>query len=244
MQLSAAVPKPVIHFADAPALAVPRSVVRDLSDGITDAITRVRDFALTHPAADTTAYRAFVSRDVVGTPPRDAVATSREVTRVARANAGRDDAVDAALHFYDKYGTKAIWDDAVRELGAAKGAGVADAARSLIKQTLDGVSKVSGAAKREYLRPRPFASRASIEPLYVRSFDRDHSFPSGHSAKAFFYSTLIAGFWPERARELREVANRVAYSRIVAGFHHVSDIVAGARLGAAMATSALDARTR
>lgn len=64
------------------------------------------------------------------------------------------------------------------------------------------------------------------------------SFPSGHTITAFAVSVPLALVYPALALPLLFAALSVAASRIVLGMHFLSDVVAGAALGAALGYSA------
>lgn len=59
------------------------------------------------------------------------------------------------------------------------------------------------------------------------------SFPSGHTASAFAFTTGIAPEFPRLAAVLHVVAVAMGYSRVHAGMHYPSDVVAGAAAGTA-----------
>ena len=65
------------------------------------------------------------------------------------------------------------------------------------------------------------------------------SFPSGHSAAAFVFATLIAHFYPAFALIGYTLALMIGVSRILLGVHYPTDIAAGALLGISSATLAL-----
>ncbi|MFE2264090.1 phosphatase PAP2 family protein [Streptomyces griseosporeus] len=77
--------------------------------------------------------------------------------------------------------------------------------------------------KRVVRRPRP----AHTDPL-VRTAGR-HSFPSCHAASA---AAAALAYGPLGARAVPPLAAAMCLSRLVAGVHHPSDVVAGAALGA------------
>lgn len=60
------------------------------------------------------------------------------------------------------------------------------------------------------------------------------SFPSGHTITAFAISIPVGCFYPGLAPGLGFLALSVAASRILLGMHFLSDVVAGALLGAAL----------
>ncbi len=61
------------------------------------------------------------------------------------------------------------------------------------------------------------------------------SFPSGHTITAFAVSLSLSYFYPELAVGLLFCALSIATSRILLGMHFLSDVLAGAAIGALMA---------
>jgi undecaprenyl-diphosphatase len=64
------------------------------------------------------------------------------------------------------------------------------------------------------------------------------SFPSGHSMTAFAVTVSLAAFYPAALPVLLVCAVSVALSRILLGMHFLSDVVAGAALGACLGLTA------
>ena len=63
---------------------------------------------------------------------------------------------------------------------------------------------------------------------------KSSSFPSGHAASAFAFTTGAAQEMPWLAVPLGAVATAVAFSRVYTGVHYPSDVLAGAALGTAI----------
>ncbi len=61
------------------------------------------------------------------------------------------------------------------------------------------------------------------------------SFPSGHSAVAFAFSTGVGSGLPVVAVPLHAAAGMVAYSRVHTGVHYPGDVVVGSILGTVLA---------
>jgi undecaprenyl-diphosphatase len=91
--------------------------------------------------------------------------------------------------------------------------------------------------KYRLVRERPYIASDSIlcgtPPL-----DR-YSFPSGHTLHAVCFTTLFGEFEPLLLIVTVPFAVMVAISRVVLGLHYPSDVLAGAAIGAALATVAL-----
>ena len=64
------------------------------------------------------------------------------------------------------------------------------------------------------------------------------SYPSGHAASAFAFSSAVGGGMPELDSALRLAATTVAYSRVHTGVHYPGDVVAGAVVGAGIGSLA------
>jgi undecaprenyl-diphosphatase len=91
--------------------------------------------------------------------------------------------------------------------------------------------------KRKVRRKRPcdYARHPlyNVQPLGHFPSDR-FSFPSGHTLNAFAIGSVIALQFPVLLPAVAAVALSVAASRVLLGLHFVSDVVAGAALGAAL----------
>jgi len=114
----------------------------------------------------------------------------------------------------------------------AAGAGGGTASRTLA-ETLAAVVVVNAvqvAVKHACRRPRPSAA----SPLGVTAPDR-FSFPSGHAMNAFAAAALVSVHVSAAGPLAFAAAASVAASRVVLQLHYVSDVVAGAVLGSALA---------
>jgi undecaprenyl-diphosphatase len=86
-----------------------------------------------------------------------------------------------------------------------------------------GVKRIAG-------RPRP----CHIEPhCWATLLPPDQfSFPSGHTMTAFAFTIPMALFYPDLTAGLLFCAFSIAVSRILLGMHFLSDVIAGASIGA------------
>jgi len=91
--------------------------------------------------------------------------------------------------------------------------------------------------KRTFRRRRPCA----IHPICWHELlpPDQFSFPSGHTITAFAVALTVSHFYPGMQLGLGFCAMSVAISRVLLGMHFVSDVIAGAVLGAALAYSSI-----
>ena len=87
--------------------------------------------------------------------------------------------------------------------------------------------------KRAYARPRPYQANPALHPAAPPS--RSGSFPSGHAPRSRLGAIVLAAMLPERRDALFARAADYAESRVIAGAHFRSDIVAGMDAGTAIA---------
>jgi diacylglycerol kinase family enzyme len=89
------------------------------------------------------------------------------------------------------------------------------------------------------LKPLTRRKRPAVEltPIFrrLRRAPRSTSFPSGHAASAAAFVAGVTLENPAAGGTLAPLAATVGYSRVHVGVHHVSDVVAGAALGAGIA---------
>lgn len=91
--------------------------------------------------------------------------------------------------------------------------------------------------KRVFVRERPFITHAAITRVGV-PLDR-YSFPSGHTLHAVSFTTTAVAQFPELGWVLVPLATLIAMSRVVLGLHYPTDVLAGAGIGAMLATLSL-----
>jgi undecaprenyl-diphosphatase len=91
--------------------------------------------------------------------------------------------------------------------------------------------------KASLVRERPFIRHPGIT-LAMPPLDR-YSFPSGHTLHAVCYTCQAVAHFPALAWLLIPAASLIALSRMVLGLHYPTDVVAGAAIGALLATCGL-----
>lgn len=100
----------------------------------------------------------------------------------------------------------------------------------------NGPAKLAVRRRRPSQHPRPA----------LIGMPRSSSFPSGHSAAAFAFATAASAELPALAPVLLPLSGAVAYSRVHAGVHYPSDVLAGIGIGVGsglLAARVLDARS-
>jgi undecaprenyl-diphosphatase len=89
--------------------------------------------------------------------------------------------------------------------------------------------------KRGTLRPRPYQALRGVE-AGVMPLDA-FSFPSGHTLHAVAFTLVALEYWPWLAAILVPFTLLTAASRVVLGLHYPSDVLAGALIGALVASA-------
>lgn len=92
---------------------------------------------------------------------------------------------------------------------------------------------VNGPLKWIVRRPRPVIDVVP-EARRIRTTPRTTSFPSGHSASAWCFSTAASLEAPILAPVLLPMAAAIAYSRVHTGAHYPGDAIAGSIVGAGL----------
>ena len=91
--------------------------------------------------------------------------------------------------------------------------------------------------KATLVRERPFVRHPSITQEMM-PLDR-YSFPSGHTLHAVCFTLQAVAHFPSLFWGLVPAAILIALSRVVLGLHYLTDVLAGATIGAVLATCGL-----
>lgn len=91
--------------------------------------------------------------------------------------------------------------------------------------------------KTRLARTRPFEAHQGIV-LGTAPLDK-YSFPSGHTLHAVSFSLIVIAYHPQWAWLLVPFSGAVALSRVVLGLHYPTDVLAGAAIGALLASIGL-----
>jgi len=87
--------------------------------------------------------------------------------------------------------------------------------------------------KNKFNRKRPFEIDGNLDVLGSKT-NKTRSYPSGHSTQAMIIALYVAQKFPKHRDGLMEAAKEVGMGRVKAGFHFISDHVAGQMLGTKM----------
>lgn len=103
----------------------------------------------------------------------------------------------------------------------------------LLKNYSKDLYTVIGKLKHKHDRPRP---KEFLGKDYKDIIDVDSpSFPSGHTASAYFFADIISSIFLEHRSALRNLADLIGQSRIENGVHFPSDVSAGKLIGEVIA---------
>jgi membrane-associated phospholipid phosphatase len=95
------------------------------------------------------------------------------------------------------------------------------------------VSKITGAFKTQYARPRPYNEDPRIQPCADKPGGAT-SYPSSHASEGAVDACVLAQIFPDRAAQLTAYGQSIGELRVISGVHHPSDVAAGQTLAAAI----------
>ena len=104
-----------------------------------------------------------------------------------------------------------------------------DELRDIVQQAIPTIRHF----KNKFNRSRPFELDGNLDVLGSTT-NKTRSYPSGHSTQAMIVALYVAQKFPEHRDGLIEAAKEVGIGRVKAGFHFLSDHVAGQMLGTKM----------
>jgi acid phosphatase (class A) len=109
--------------------------------------------------------------------------------------------------------------------------------RALLDRLHEEASPFVDRAREHFARPRPFVAEPRVQSAVKR--ESSPSYPSSHGTRGVLYARVLAELVPARRDALLEVGRRLGYDRVLAGVHYPSDVLAGQRLGEALAEAML-----
>lgn len=176
-------------------------------------------------------------RELVAPPAPGSRADKADRAFVKAAQALRTPAGDEWALRMATDGTTKLWVDLADRMRAKTGVVQGWLGTALLASTMATTAATTWLAKERYDRLRPFQADPKITPAVPPPHGK--SYPSGHASAAFAAARVISRLEPTLAREAYGLATQVAVSRVYAGVHYPSDVVAGALLGTGIAEAAL-----
>ena len=104
---------------------------------------------------------------------------------------------------------------------------------ALLEQARQDAWTRTGGLKQRFHRVRPFLANPELTPAVYR--DTSYSFPSGHATLGILYARLLGALVPGRREAVLERGLQVGFDRVLAGVHWPTDVLAGQKLGEALA---------
>jgi hypothetical protein len=104
-----------------------------------------------------------------------------------------------------------------------------------IKDVLDDVDSIVLKLKYDNNRPRPIHYLQHADDSLKIKYKKSPSFPSGHTAMAYFICDLLSGEIPEIKQDLQTIASLIGQSRIENAVHYPTDIEYGRIIGETLA---------
>jgi len=106
----------------------------------------------------------------------------------------------------------------------------------LLRRTLEDALESTGAAKKHYMRERPFMLNKEpiCTPDWEARLSTSGSYPSGHSSTGWTWALILSEIAPERADVILARGRAFTDSRLVCNVHWYSDVDEGRFLGSAV----------
>ncbi|MCW2956671.1 MAG: phosphoesterase PA-phosphatase related protein [Thermoleophilia bacterium] len=175
-----------------------------------------------------------------GPPKPGTAAYAADMAAVKGAQMLRTPEGDAWARRMADDGQSKIWFDFAAQMRAKTGKVQGWLDTALLASTLATTAAITFVAKERHDRLRPY----QVDPTIVPPVKLPHgdSFPSGHASAAFAAARVIATLAPSLAADAYALATQVAVSRVYAGVHFPTDVLAGAALGTAIGEAAVRLR--
>lgn len=177
--------------------------------------------------------------DLLGPPKAGSLAAKADMATVKGAQLLRTPERDEWANRMAEDGAMKVWFQFAKQHRGEVGKVQGWLDTALLAATMASNSAITQVAKQKFDRQRPYQVDPSIKPPV--HLPHDSSYPSGHTSSAFAAARVISTLEPKLAAEAYDIASQVAASRVYAGVHFPTDVVAGALLGTGVADAALRA---
>jgi len=193
--------------------------------------TAARSWLDAHPVTSDKEFAAWAVQALGA--PAGGKAPAKELAQLKALSAHRDPAGVTGATWLEAHGKKQPWKVFRKETKPFVTAATYDAAKQALKDALDLGATLQAAAKTRYDRPSPYQADPSVNALNQAKFagQTRQSYPSKHTVLAGAALALLGPLQPHRTDEYDWMADEIAFSRMYAGGHYLSDLTAGAFLG-------------
>ena len=234
-------------FAPLPAAFAPNAlqtgVIHDVAAQAAAGRADMATFLAAHPGATDETVLGFA--DGIKLPP-DAAGQTAELAFLHKVQATRTPAENITARFYSDYGRRDIWQRIVDQWATTVPAADAANGQALLTRAVTLNAQANATLKDRFARPHPYRIDPTLDPITGTGGTENlggqkagkkpsYSYPSSHTSDAFVGAAVAAHLMPGRAAEFTQLAEQVAYSRVYAGVHYLSDVTAAAWLGSAIA---------
>lgn len=184
-----------------------------------------------HPLANDKDFAAWAVA-AVGAPP-GGKAPQVELLTLKSLAGQRGRAGNTAATWLEAHGKKQPWKAIRNQTETFVAKPREDATKAAMKDAFTLGATLQATAKVRYGRPSPYVTDPSIHALNQAKFSGQarQSYPSKHTVYAGTALALLEPLDPHLRSEYDWMADEIAFSRMYAGGHYLSDLTAGAFLG-------------
>jgi hypothetical protein len=230
------------HGVPVPALFAPNQL-RTVDATVKEAEARghrvAKEWLDTHPVATDAQFARWALR-AVGSPPGGDAPPS-ELAQLRTIASQRTSAGVTAATWLESHGKKQPWKAIRNQTETFATPAAEQQTKDLLSSTFDLGGTIEDTAKARYDRPSPYVTDPSLNAGGVRvdTGGEHQSYPSSHMVDAGIGTALLTQLDPNMRSEYEWMADEIAYSRLYAGGHYISDVKAGAFLGTLIGDYAL-----